>query len=430
MQNFKEIQSRTGGFSPESPDSDALSGEQLVARWSSLPAALRYPILRNTGEQLRRYHHSGASLLDVNLRQSHYNPETRQVCLWPPPSSRPHFRLFHFHQLRLLARWHTQLEIRLNTREAIQFLSGFMHKDAGNCDSIRGALHRIRHYAFAEARKLSRRIYQGHLHSGQLGDGGRGSWRSDPTITPHQLRDALAKAEKSPALQRLKQSERIQVFRVSLFDQDVVVKRYDVYKARDRAKGWARASRGRRAYAAACTLLELQIHTPMPLGFLEGLHPDGHPVSYFINAWLPEARTARAFIKPRLHQLPLETRYAVGQQLFSLLNQLYDNGIYHGDTKASNLLVTDESDDDHRRFSWIDLESMQFGIKPMRYHILRNLVQLNGSIGRKLPAEERGAFLHRFYPLYEWARDPKLPALIESKTRARLLRELNRICGY
>ena len=103
MQNFKEIQSRTGGFSPESPDSDALSGEQLVARWSSLPAALRYPILRNTGEQLRRYHHSGASLLDVNLRQSHYNPETRQVCLWPPPSSRSHFRLFHFHQLRLLA---------------------------------------------------------------------------------------------------------------------------------------------------------------------------------------------------------------------------------------------------------------------------------------------------------------------------------------
>jgi len=430
MQNFKEIQSRTGGFSPESPDSDALSGEQLVARWSRLPPALRYRILRHTGEQLRRYHHSGASLLDINLRQSHFNPETQQVCLWPPPSSHPHLPLSHFQQLRLLARWHTELKFRLNTREAIQFLSGFMHTNTMDYDAIRGALHRIRHYALAEARKLSRRIYQGHMHAGQLGSGGRGLWRGDPGVTPHQLRDALTAAEQSPALQRLKQSEHIQVFRVPLLDQDAVVKRYDAYKARDRAKGWTRATRGRRAYAAACTLLELQVDTPPPLGFLECLHPDGHPVSYFINEWLPEANTARAFIKPRLHQQPAETRNAVGQQLFSLLNQLYDKGIYHGDTKASNLLVTDESDNDHRRFFWIDLESVQFGIKPMRYHILRNLVQLNGSIGRKLPREERIAFLHRFYPVYEWARDPKLPALIESKTRSRLLRELNRICGY
>jgi hypothetical protein len=430
MQIFKENRSGTGGFSPDPPDSNALSGEQLVARWRKLPPALRYRILHHAGEQLRRYHHSGASLLDINLRHSHFNPETREVCLWPPPSSRPHLPLSHFQQLRLLARWHTELEMRLNTREAIQFLSGFMHKDAANYDAIRGALHRIRHYALTEARKLSRRIYQGHLHAGKLGSGGRGSWRSDPSVTPHQLRNALAEAEQSPALQRLKQSEHIQVFRVPLLDQDVVVKRYDAYKARDLAKGWARASRGRQAYAAACTLQELQVETPRPLGFLECLHPDGHPVSYFINTWLPETRTARAFIKPWLHQQPVETRHAVSQQLFSLLNQLYDKGIYHGDTKASNLLVQDESDDAQRRFFWIDLESMQFGIKPMRYHILRNLVQLNGSIGRKLPAEERIAFLHRFYPVYEWARDPKLPALIESKTRTRLLRELNRVCGY
>ncbi|MFT5495357.1 MAG: hypothetical protein ACI9TH_000748 [Kiritimatiellia bacterium] len=430
MQNFKEMQPSSKAFCPENGAIEELNGEQLMDAWGGLSPGARYQLLRQAGTKLRAYHLSGASLLDINLRQSTFDHASGDVRLWPPPSSHPHLALSHFQQLHLLARWYAEWKPGLNTREAIQFISGFMCERTVEKDAIRSALFRIRHYALNEARRLVRRIYSGHLKDGTQAKGCCGIWSNDPSVTPELIRAALVEAEQSEDRQVLKQSAFIHVFRVPLLGQDAVVKRYDVRKARDRAKKWARASRGRRAYAAACTLLELKIDTPPPLGYLEGIDDDGHSVSYFINRWLPEARTARQFIKPWLHQRPVETRQVVSQQLFDMLNQLYQLGIYHGDTKASNLLVTRENDDTLRSFYWIDLESMQFGIKPMRYHMLRNLVQLNGSIGRKILPEERIAFLHRFSPVYPWARDPQLPALIESKTRTRLLRELNRICGY
>ena len=58
------------------------------------------------------------------------------------------------------------------------------------------------------------------------------------------------------------------------------------------------------------------------------------------------------------------------------------------------------------------------------------LAEVTGGDNSELSEEERIAFLHRFYPAYPWARDPDLPRQIENRTRTRLLRELNRICGY
>jgi hypothetical protein len=104
-------------------------------------------------------------------------------------------------------------------------------------------------------------------------------------------------------------------------------------------------------------------------------------------------------------------------------------GILHGDTKASNLLVRLDEAQLPVAHWWIDLEAIRFDCAPGPRLLERNLVQLNGSLGRKLPREDRLAFLAQYARERDWARDPELPGRIEQLTRIRLQREARRECG-
>src|SRR5690606_17473581 len=95
-------------------------------------------------------------------------------------------------------------------------------------------------------------------------------------------------------------------------------------------------------------------------------------------------------------------------------------GIYHDDTKTLNILVQTPADAPMKLW-WIDPESVHPGHRPGRRQILRNLVQLNGSLRTWVPDEQRLLFLKEIAQVHPWLRVPSVEQKIRDWTRKRLL---------
>lgn len=256
----------------------------------------------------------------------------------------------------------------------------------------------------------------------------RGLWRGGPAAGAADLERAIAAAEAAPG-KILKSGPRIRVLRATLFGRDALVKRYDLSRLSDRAKYLFRPSRARRAWAAGRALARLGIPTPEPLGFLEVYAGPVAVRSYAITAFMPDARSARKWIKPWFARQSPPFREAFRQELLETLLTLYRKGVYHADTKAANLLLRAPEDPARRAFFWIDLECVKFGVVPTRHQIVRNLVQLNGSLGSKVSEDDRMAFLRDMAAHYPWLMKPDVAPRIRAWTRRRLLKELRLWCG-
>ena len=241
------------------------------------------------------------------------------------------------------------------------------------------------------------------------------------SISLSQLASDIDRALASDTCKTLKISNQGGVYATTLNAQPVVIK---VFHAKPKLKDRWRASRAKKSWAAAVSMQGLELNTPKPLAYLES-----QDKSYFITEAIPGAQSARAWVKPLLHRQSKDFQDNLrGQVLESFIN-LYESGLYHGDTKLGNLLVTAPTDPLARRFYWIDLDSV-IPTKPSARQIMRNLIQLNGSLGRGLSPAQRRAFLKDLAILYPWVNSTRTWAHIEKITRQRLNRELHRICGH
>lgn len=253
-----------------------------------------------------------------------------------------------------------------------------------------------------------------------------GYWDPQPTIRPGELRDIVQHAESDPQTKIIKRGSRNHVLQATLRGENTLIKRYDFTSWRQRLKYIIRPSRGRRAWAVAHTMIHFDIPTPRPLGFLE-IRRGPFPLrSYSITAFLEEADSARKWIKPYYHRQSASMRKSIRGQVAALLLNLYEHGIYHADTKSSNMLLAHPLDEHKRAFYWIDLECVQCGVVPGRHQVIRNLVQLNGSLGSNVSDEDRLAFLHDLAGKYPWLPGAKIERKIRRWTRRRLEKELRR----
>lgn len=257
----------------------------------------------------------------------------------------------------------------------------------------------------------------------------RGSYRVHwPHGDAESLLAEVLEAEKNPP-KLLKQSHINTVIRAEIQGRDTVIKRYCDPRLKQRIKYRFRHSRSRRAWAAASSLQDAGIHTPPPLGFVECAGPLLPGCCYALSEYVTDAVPARRWIKAWLHQRPDDFRTRFREDLLACFLDLYRRGIYHADTKAGNLLLTDPEDPERRRFWWIDLDCVSFGVTPSRRQVLRNLVQLNGSIGSKLPDADRLAFLNELGEMFPYLREPGVADRLRAWTLERLGRELRGICG-
>ncbi|MBU0678270.1 MAG: hypothetical protein KJ626_09125 [Verrucomicrobia bacterium] len=275
--------------------------------------------------------------------------------------------------------------------------------------------------------KESRRIYRGHLGDGCTVSVEKGSvtgfWLPRPETAPDQILEEIENVERNG--QCLKETDRIKVLRGTVFGQDALVKRFDLPGMLDRLRYVRRPLRGRRAWAAARTLTDLNIQTPAPLGFLEFRGGESPGRSYFITHFIPDSETLFEWVHTGFRRATHEQRIELGSTLLSDLLSLYRHGIYHADTKTSNVLLAFPDDPERRRLLWIDLECVRCGVRISRRRIIRNLVQINASLLDQVPLSYRRYFAEELAKIYPWVSDERVGARIRRWTGRRLSRNVD-----
>lgn len=189
-----------------------------------------------------------------------------------------------------------------------------------------------------------------------------------------------------------------------------------------------RCSRARRAFAAAQTMRDLGLPMPEPLGYIEHSTAIAPFTSCLVMQFLSDAITVRQWLRENHHALTKSDWNSLRARIRELWLDLGRHGIYHDDTKTLNILLQPAADKEPRLY-WIDPESVHPGKRPAKRQILRNLVQLNGSVRTWVPEEERLLFLREVAEVHPWLNAPSVEQKIRRWTRARLLNEIKTRCG-
>jgi len=278
----------------------------------------------------------------------------------------------------------------------------------------------------------ARRLYRTALvDSRQASTGGHtsGCWDPDPSVESRQLLTAVTQAENDPRSRLIKHDSRIRTMRASLLNHDTFIKRYDLQGILEKIKYVARPSRARRFWAAARTFRQLGLAAARPLGFLEMRSGTVASRSYIITAFI-QAINLYEWIRKYYASLPDDGRRQTRAALADFLLATYRMGVYHRDTKMTNILVPDEARSlETRDFIWTDLECVACGFRPHRRDVIRNVVQLNGSATEILPPAERQAFLNELSATFPWITRPHAVNTIQRWTERRLTREKILGCG-
>lgn len=252
-----------------------------------------------------------------------------------------------------------------------------------------------------------------------------GRWDPNPDLSPEDLLDRVEAAQRAPARRIFKSAPESEVFLAEMEQQPVVIKRRR-YPATLRTARYRRTgSRARRAWAGGLVLDRIGLPVAAPLGFLERREGGRLHTCWNFAAFLPGAASGRKWIKPLYHRQPEAIREQVRHTVAGQFLALYRHHIYHADTKALNFLLRHPGDPAGTDFFWIDLECVRFGVPPSRRRVLRNLAQLNGSIGAKVSDEDRRAFLEDLAVDFPWLLKPAVFDHIRRTTLKRLHRELH-----
>ncbi|MDF3130788.1 lipopolysaccharide kinase InaA family protein [Kiritimatiellaeota bacterium B1221] len=249
-------------------------------------------------------------------------------------------------------------------------------------------------------------------------------WDPQPGIDAKGLKDLLEE-RLNQSMGTLSLSQRAVVIQSELLGQNVIIKRYAA-----NPQSWKRKwehSRARRAWAAANILEDIGLPAIQGLGWLEIYQQGKLQESYFISRQLTEMETLRTWLRREFPHLSASERNRFRHRLRSEILRLQDHGLRHVDLKLSNLLIKGREVED-LVFYWIDLEDLRVGPYSRRTFV-RNLYQLNGSLPRNIPRQDRVAFARGFRNQFAFANSPKLMNYVQRKTRKRHQDELKRLQG-
>ena len=395
--------------------------DRLLASWSTLSHQHRHRLLASAAETLARLHLAGVNLHVINPSRGLCTMGGAAPCFQPetPPKESPE-------PVRMEALLHTLLAWRalyldhLSELEMALFLTRF-----GKCSGVPRPLARnMLSEIMDRDRQTSLRAAADHLRFKLAKLPAVGAlWRDAPDAS---LPDELEAAITAAGARVLKRSPASTVYATSLRGEEVIIKEFNRPTSLLRR---LRASLGpckaARAWAASRAMAECGIPTPEALGFAcRG------EKSWVVTNWMTGWVTLREWIKPRLHLRPETERHATEDLLLMAVTKLLNSGFWHADMKPSNLLVPAGGPARVEDFVWIDLECVSAGTPVTRDRLLRNLAQLNGGIGRRLPREDRMRFLRRLTGHFPCLRGRGTASWVERTTRKRLLREVRRECGF
>jgi hypothetical protein len=201
----------------------------------------------------------------------------------------------------------------------------------------------------------------------------------------------------------IKDQKKIRVARISLAAAGVhlsaYIKRYNAFSLRYRIQSLFCRSGAFRSVRGAAILREAEIATAKPLAAVEVHRWGTLEKSFYLSEEIAGAKTADAYWRENLKTLSgpvgFRSRRAFLIDLSRLFRKLHGARIYHNDLKDFNILVRRDRDGKHELFV-LDLEGVRRCRKLSARRRIKNLVQLNRTLGRFLTRTEKLRFLKSY----------------------------------
>lgn len=193
----------------------------------------------------------------------------------------------------------------------------------------------------------------------------------------------------------LKQNHGTTVTLVTLPTGAVVVKRHCVRTWRHWGDALLHGSAARRAWHGARLLQEHGFPVPRPLAVLEKRAGGIVQESLYCSAGLLTQVPLSVYWRAQRPHWSLRQRRVFLHALAGFLRAFHAAGLYAGDMRDENLLV-EATEDDHWMFYLVDLDRIIRRARLGQRYRLKNLVQLDRTLGRSASASDRLFFLYQY----------------------------------
>ena len=222
---------------------------------------------------------------------------------------------------------------------------------------------------------------------------------SEPTFV-ERLTDADGLLAQ-PDCQIIKDQKKITIGRLTLSiagrSRTIFVKRYNAFSLRYRLASPFTYSGAFRSLRGAAILRAAEIPCARPIAAVENRKGGALTKSFFLAEEVAGGETVDAHWRNRLQGLTGHGSIALRRhflaQLACLFNTLHGESIYHNDLKDANILAVSDGCHNDLRFVLLDLDGVTRLGRLSRRRRVKNLMQLNRTLGRYLRRPEKMFFL-------------------------------------
>ncbi len=207
-----------------------------------------------------------------------------------------------------------------------------------------------------------------------------------------------------PQCKLIKDQRKIRVGRVPLEMYGgfrcIYLKRYNAFSWRYRLVSLLVSSAAIRSWAGAGILMGADFRTGKPVAAVECRSWGMLTKSFYIAEEIPSGSTVDGHWREKLRDLAggegfRQRRIFLGA-LAALFRSLHEMGIYHNDLKDANIFVCRDEDIQEGSFYLLDLEGIRRFRRLGERRRVKNLVQLNRTMGRMLSNTKKIYFLKTY----------------------------------
>jgi tRNA A-37 threonylcarbamoyl transferase component Bud32 len=203
----------------------------------------------------------------------------------------------------------------------------------------------------------------------------------------------------------IKRENKISVLRLPLtighVTRFVYVKQYNALSFRHRLTSLFNISPALRALFGAAALLQEGYATALPIAAVEQRIRGVLIKSFYISEEVAGAKTVRDYWREDLRSLRdhagRSKRRGMLRSLAFLFRSLHEKRIYHNDLKASNILALESAAETNGMIALIDLQGIKKCYFLSRRRRIKNLAQLNRTLGADLSRTEKLFFMQAYW---------------------------------
>ena len=229
----------------------------------------------------------------------------------------------------------------------------------------------------------------------------------DPACVDHRFIDRLTDADglfDEADCKIIKDQRKIKVGRVTLpiagRSRTIFVKRYNTFSLRYKLASPFIQSGAFRSLRGAAILRAAHIPTALPVAAVENRRGGALTKSFFLSEEIAGGETVDAYWRGRLVGVTgrdgarLRRRFLA--ELAHLFRALHSQRIYHNDLKDANILAASDSSENGLRFFLLDLDGVASLARLSERRKVKNLVQINRTLGQYIRQPEKLFFLKSY----------------------------------